>query len=99
MENNAKVVDHPWDTSIAYVIDDGGKVHENLQELQAPLNSVEPFDLSQRHLTGAGAAESTKLAFDLPKDTPHAFVMVRGELLMGHMFDGKAFARTRIQLK
>ena len=38
------------------------------------------------------------LAAELPRDVAHPCLMVRGELLMGDLFDGKAFTRAKIRL-
>jgi hypothetical protein len=98
VENRALRVDHVWDNSIAYVVDELGYQYENQPELQARLNMVEPFNYAPKHRTAAGATESTKLVFRLPKNVIRPCLMVRGELLMGDVFDGKAFARTKVRL-
>lgn len=98
VENRAKRVNHEWDNSIAYVIDDLGRKYENLPELQEFLNTLQPFSYSPQHVTPAGASETTRLVFDLPRNVARPYLMVRGELLMGDLFDGKAFTRTKVRL-
>ena len=98
VENRAKRVGHRWDNSIAYVVDDLGHTYENLPDLQAILNAQQPFNYSLQHVTSAGSVEDTRLVFELPRDVAHPCLMVRGELLMGDLFDGKAFTRTKIRL-
>lgn len=98
VENRAKRVAHEWDNSIAYVVDNQGRKYENLSETQSFLNTVEPFNYSSHHTTPAGATDTTRLIFDLPKNVTRPYLMVRGELLMGDVFDGKAFAKTKVRL-
>jgi len=98
VENRAKRVAHEWDNSIAYVVDNQGRKYENLSELQSFLNTIEPFNYSSHHTTPAGATDTTRLIFDLPKSVTQPYLMVRGELLMGDVFDGKAFAKTKVRL-
>lgn len=98
VENRAKRVNHVWDNSIGYIVDEQGRKFENLPEWQALLNTSQPFNYSPRHVTPAGATETTRLIFDLPRDCTHPYLMVRGELLMGDVFDGKAFTKTKVKL-
>jgi hypothetical protein len=98
VENHAMRVNHDWNDSIAYVVDDQGNHYENLPELQQLLNGGKPDNYSSEHRTPAGEIESTQLIFDLPKNIAHPFLMVRGDLLMGDVFDGKAFTKTKIKL-
>ncbi len=98
VENRAKRVGHNWDDSIAYLVDESGRSYENLPEMQKILNEAQPFNYMPQHSTPAGATESTRLVFDLPRGLEHPCLMVRGELLMGDVFDGKAFAKTRVRL-
>ena len=98
VENHAMRVNHVWTNSIAYVVDDRGNRYEDLPELQKLLNGEKPINYSPEHRTPAGEKESTQLIFDLPKNVTHPFLMVRGDLLMGDVFDRKAFARTKIKL-
>ncbi len=98
VENRAKRVGHHWDDSIAYLIDERGRSYENLPEVQKILNEAQPFHYVSPHSTPAGATESTRFVFDVPRDLEHPCLMVRGELLMGDVFDGKAFAKTRVRL-
>ena len=96
--NRAKRVVHEWDNSIAYIVDNQGRKYENLTELQPFLNTLSPFNYYSHHTTPAGATETTRLIFDLPGDVTEPYLMVRGELLMGDVFDGKTFAKTKVKL-
>lgn len=98
VENKAKRVNHAWDNSIAYMIDDQGTSHENLPKLQSFLHTIEPFNYSAHHVTPPGEIETTRFVFDLPANTTHPYLAVRGDFLMGDLFDGKAFVRTRVKL-
>jgi hypothetical protein len=98
VENHAMRVNHDWNDSIAYVVDDRGNHYENLPELQELLNDAKSAVSSPAHRTPAGETESTQLIFDLPRNVTHPFLMVRGDLLMGDVFDGKAFTKTKIKL-
>ena len=42
--------------------------------------------------------ERTALVFDVPKDVKEPFLQVRGELLMGDVFDGNQFEKTKVRL-
>jgi hypothetical protein len=96
--NLAKRVNHEWDNSIAYIVDESGRKYENLPAAQALLNAVNPFNFSSQHCTPAGATENTQLVFDIPSACTHPYLLVRGDLLMGDVFDAKAFARTKVKL-
>ena len=98
VENRAQRVNHEWDNSIAYVIDDQGRKYENLSEMQALLNASQPFNLASWYVTPPGVTESTRLVFDLPGTADHPYLMVRGEMLMGDVFDGKAFTKMKVKL-
>jgi hypothetical protein len=98
VENRALRVRHDWNNSIAYIVDDEARRYENQPELQELLNSQQPMNYSPHHSTPAGAKETTDLVFDLPARVAHPFLMVRGQLLMGDVFDGKAFTRTKVRL-
>ena len=98
VENLARRVNHEWDNSIAYIVDETGKKFENLPAAQAVLNAVHPFNFSSRYRTPPGATENTRLVFDIPAACTHPYLLVRGDLLMGDVLDAKAFARTRVKL-
>jgi hypothetical protein len=66
--------------------------------MQSLLNTVLPFNYLSQHHTPAGVNESTQFVFDLPGDVAHPYLMVRGSLLMGDMFDGEAFTKTKVKL-
>ena len=96
--NEAKRVNHEWDNSIAYVIDEAGNTYENNVENQQLLNRQTPFGWLEKHLTKPQSKDSTRLVFELPLNIKHPYLMVRGETLMGDFFDGEKFKRTKIKL-
>ena len=96
--NEAKRVNHEWDNSIAYVIDEAGNTYENNVENQQILNQQTPFGWLEKHLTKPQSKDSTRLVFELPLHVKHPYLMMRGETLMGDFFDGEKFKRTKIKL-
>jgi hypothetical protein len=96
--NRAKRVDHPWDNSITYVVDENGRQFHNLPEMQNALNFFKPFNLRDRHVTKAGETESTIFVFDIPNDSKQPYLKYEGDFLMGDMFDGSRFSRTKVKL-
>ena len=96
--NRAKRVDHPWENSIAYVVDEKGKEYHNLPEKQKLLNTIIPFNLKDRHITKAGETETTVFVFDIPNNVKQPYLKYNGEFLMGDMFDGNQFKHARIKL-
>lgn len=98
VENKAKRVDHQWDNSIAFLVDEKGKQYENNNKLQIKLKPIKDFGLQDKYITFAGKTESTILVFELPKDSKEVYLKVRGEFLMGDMFDGNQFKNTKIKL-
>lgn len=98
VENRAKRVGHNWDNNIGFIVDGKGGKYENLPKVQQFLEKSSPFGYREKHNTPAGATDSTYLAFDLPLTVTMPFFMVRGETLMGDMFDRGKFRRTIIRL-
>lgn len=98
VDNRAKRVNHPWDNSIAYVIDKQGREYRNTGDAQKKLNSIKAFNLIDKHVTQAGETETTVFVFDLPKDVQEPCLKYNGEFLMGDMFDGNQFKHTRVKL-
>lgn len=97
VENNAKRVDHEWDNNIAYLIDENKTVYENSTELQKECREIIPFNYQDNYVTPAGKSQITKLIFDVPKEVK-LYLQVRGEFLMGDLFDGNQFKKTKIKL-
>lgn len=95
--NNAVKVDHPWDNSVAYLIDEGN-IYENKSDLQVKLNKIFPFGLKNEYITPFQTTESTVLVFELPSNAKNPYLMVRGETLMGDFFEGNKFRRTKVKL-
>ncbi len=98
VRNNARRVNHSWDNTIAYLVDDAGKTYENNTNAQVNLNKSDPFGYREKYTTTYQSSDSTRLIFDLPKNTIKPCLMVRGETLMGDFFDGGKFKRTKIRL-
>lgn len=98
VENNAKRVQHKWDDSIAYVVDEKENVYENLPWTREALKQTSPFHGAEEHVTPAGSSASTVLVFDLPVDVHAPGLKVRGETLMGDFFDGGQFRKVKIEL-
>ncbi len=98
VQNDAKRVDHKWKNNIAYIVDASGKEYENDNHLQKLLNARNPFGYKDSYITGAGVTESTVFVFDLPADVKEPCLKVRGDFLMGDMFDGNQFKNTKVKL-
>jgi hypothetical protein len=97
--NRAGRVSHSWRNDIAYLVDAHGRSFENDLNLQQALERQQPYGWSAEYVTPAGAATTTMLVFALPENVARPVdLMVRGELLMGDMFDGARFRRTRVRL-
>lgn len=97
-DNLAKRVSHKWDNSIAVIVDEKGRVFENLPEVQKFREKACPFGLKEKYITQAGRSDSTVLAFDLPFDVTKPYLKVRGGILMGDIFDRARFRRTFVKL-
>ena len=97
--NSAIRVAHRWTNHIAYLVDAGGRRHDNDDGLQQQLDALHRFGWAAEYVTAPGAKRSTMLVFDLPADVARPLdLMVRGELLIGDVFDGARFRRTRVRL-
>jgi hypothetical protein len=97
-DNNAMRVDHKWDNSIAYIVDERGRIFENKTDVQQFYEKSHSFGLKDKYITPAGRSDSTILAFDLPFNVTRPCLKVRGETLMGDMFDRGKFRRMMIKL-
>jgi hypothetical protein len=96
--NHAARVAHAWSNDLAYMVDDQGRVFENDVNAQARLARSQAFDLSDRHVTAAGATSSSVFVFDIPDDAGAGYVKFRGDWLMGDVVNRKLFARTRVRI-
>ena len=96
--NRAKRVDHPWENFITYVVDENNRQYQNLPVMQKVLNSVKPFNLNDHHVTKAGETETTIFVFDIPGESKQPCLKYDGEYLMGDMFDGNQFKKTKVKL-
>jgi hypothetical protein len=98
VENRAKRVGHNWDNNIGFIVDGSGGKYENLPQVQQFFEKSNTFRYSEKYNTPAGTSDSTYLAFDLPFTVTKPYFMVKGETLMGDMFDRGKFRRMRIRL-
>jgi len=96
--NNALRVGHQWDNSIAYLIDENGNRYENIKENQYAINKSLPFGLKEIYNTPHGSVDTTILVFNLPADVREPYLMVRGGILMGDVFDAGRFRRMKVKL-
>ncbi len=87
VDNQAKRVAHPLSDSAAFVTDSAGHRYENIR--RSPTGQT---------VTPAGKVDSTVLLFSLPKTLTRPYLQVRGETLMGDVFDGGQFEKTKIRL-
>jgi hypothetical protein len=99
VENRAKRVEHEWNNSIAYLVEGSGKEYENQPELQKNLQQSRSFLLKDRYVTPAGKTESTILVFEVPAGPKELYLKVRGDLLMGDLFDGGQFKHTMVKIE
>src|SRR5262245_30788826 len=98
VENRAKRVNHIWTNDIAYLVDERGRTYENAAASQHALLQSRSKEQPERHVTEAGAIERTIFVFDLPNDVHEAYLKVRGETLMGDVFNGNQFRRMRVRV-
>ena len=98
VENRAKRVDHQWGNDIAYLVDETGTPHDNDAVAQQELDRTKPFGYKKQYVTPAGATETTMLVFDMPKEVKEPYLQVRGLLLMGDVFDGSQYKKTKVKL-
>lgn len=98
VENRAMRVRHKWDNSIAYIIDENGNSYENNKDVQQFYEKSHPFRFNEMYNTFAGAVDSTILVFDLPQNIKEPYLKVRGEILMGDVFDRAKFRKLKVSL-
>ena len=98
VENNAKRVSHEWDNSVGYIVDERAGTFENINDVQQYFEKIKSFGLKDQYITSSGSADSTYLAFDLPFNVTMPYLKVKGETLVGDVFDGAQFRRVRIKL-
>lgn len=98
VENRAMRVNHQWDNSISYIIDENGNRYENRKEDQILLNKSLHFGWQEQYNTRFGTSDSTILVFYIPPSVTKPYLMVRGGILMGDVFDGAHFRKMKIRL-
>jgi hypothetical protein len=98
VENLAMRVGHRWDTTIGYVVDRDGRSYENNDAARRLLLEGDGGVARRSFDTPAGCTDSTVLVFDIPDDAHEPCLQVRGELLMGDLFDGDQFEKTKVRL-
>jgi hypothetical protein len=98
VENKAMRVGHRWNNSIAYITDNSGNLYENDQDAQRFYAKSHPFMLNDTYNTCAGTSDSTILVFDLPVDIREPYLKVRGEIMMGDIFDRGRFRKLKVRL-
>jgi len=98
VENKAKRVSHEWKNSTAYIQDERGTEYDNDPEAQNFYYSEHPSGLKDIYKTPAGSTDSTILIFDLPFNVTKPGLRVRGEILMGDIFNGDKFRKMLIKL-
>jgi hypothetical protein len=98
VDNHARRVAHEWSNRTAYVVDGSGREFENNVTAQRALAAQERVDYKETYRTLAGDHESTDLVFDVPSEAKEPMLKVRGDILMGDVFDLDQFARTKIRL-
>lgn len=96
--NHAIRVNHEWDNSVAYIIDEDENVYENNVELQKKLEAKEPFGFEESYVTPFQSQTTTRMVFELPASVRKPYLKVRGETLMGDFLDGNQFERTHVKL-
>ncbi|TVZ25336.1 hypothetical protein JM83_0239 [Gillisia sp. Hel_I_86] len=96
--NNAEVVEHTWNNSIAYIVDAKGNIYNNNKELQIKLNDREPFGWQEEYHTHPKSEETTTLIFDLPKGVTKPYLKVTGKFLMGDVLDLNRYKKMKVKL-
>lgn len=96
--NNAEVVEHTWNNSIAYIVDSKGNIYNNNKDLQIKLNEREPFGWKNIYHTHPKSQETTILIFDLPKTVTEPYLKVTGKFLMGDVFDLNQYKKMKVRL-
>lgn len=98
VENRALRVDHQWDNSIGYIVDEEGNQFENSKEDQIVLDKSLHFGWKEQYNTLFGTSDSTILVFRLPAAVTKPYLMVRGRILMGDVFDRARFRKMKVKL-
>jgi len=98
VQNRARRVGHDWDNKLTYLTDERGREYENSADAQRALNDEHPFGWRDHYHTNAGDTDTTRFVFDLPQAAASPYLRVRGETLMGDVFDGNQFRTTRVNL-
>lgn len=98
VENRAMRVDHQWDNSIGYIVDEDGNRYENSEEEQIVLDKLMHFGWKREYNTRSGKSDSTILVFKLPFTVTKPYFMVNGGILMGDVFDGARFRKMKVKL-
>jgi hypothetical protein len=98
VENRAMRVGHQWDNSIGYIVDEDGNRFENSKEDQITLEKSLQFGWKEQYNTRSGTSDSTILVFKLPLTVTKPYLMVRGGILMGDVFDKARFRRMKVKL-
>ncbi len=96
--NNAEVVEHTWNNSIAYVVDSKGNIYNNNKDLQIKLNDREPFGWEKEYHTHPKSEETTTLIFELPIKVTKPYLKVTGKFLMGDVLDLNQYKKMKIRL-
>jgi hypothetical protein len=97
VNNAAKRVNYPWDNNVAFVEDEHGNVYENSLDAQKILNKQQSFGWKQHYLTAFGSSQNTIFVFDVPASAQPS-LRYRGDFLMGDLFDGNRFSKTKVRL-
>jgi len=96
--NNAEVIEHTWNNSIAYIVDSKGNIYNNNKELQVKLNEREPFGWQEIYHTHPQSNETTTLIFDLPTKVTQPYLKVTGKFLMGDVLDLNEYKKMKVKL-
>jgi hypothetical protein len=98
VENHARRVAHAWHNNTAYLVDERGRTYDNEPAAQRALQQLKPFGLKGKYLTTAGTVDTTVFVFDVPRGVKEPYLKVRGDFLMGDLFDANQYKRTRVKL-
>jgi hypothetical protein len=98
VENRAMRVNHQWDNSIGYIVDENGKRYENNKEDQKLIDESLHFGWKEQYNTPSGSSDSTILVYKVPLTSTRPYFMVRGGILMGDVFDKARFRKMRVKL-
>ncbi len=96
--NNAKLVEHSWNNSIAYIVDSKGNIYYNSIQLQKIRNDKYPFGWEQEYHTHAQSEKIITLIFELPKKVTKPYLKLTGKFLMGDFFDLNKFKKMKVRL-